>query len=77
MACSPTYGQQKCKLTSECGSHFCLTNCTAIDAGVGVDVSGTCRKACTADTDCTDLGLKKPFCASDTCGHKACYEAPF
>ena len=78
VACSPTYGQQKCKTSTECGgSHFCLKNCTSVDAGPGVDVSGTCRKPCTADSDCGDLGLKKPFCASDLCGNKACYEAPF
>ena len=78
VACSPSYGQHRCKTSSECGgSQFCLSNCTAVDAGPGVDVSGVCRKRCKVDTDCTDLGLKKPACVSDLCGHSACYEVPF
>jgi len=78
LACSPSYGRQSCKVSSECGSaQYCNLSCTKIDAGPGVEVSGLCRKACVADTDCGDLGLKKPVCAGDTCGQKACIENPF
>ena len=75
-ACSPTYGQQKCKDTAECGNgQECRKNCPGADGGV--DATGICNLPCTTDADCGTLGLKKPYCAPDTCGRRHCAEAPF
>lgn len=76
-ACSPVYGRQACTKNADCGELTCELCSATGDAGSGTTVSGVCQKPCTADGDCASLGLKKPKCATDTCGAKFCIDSPF
>ncbi len=78
LGCTPPYGQQVCRGGSDCSAGFACDLCnTGGDAGAGVAKEGLCVKPCTADLDCGGLGLKKPVCASTSCGEKHCLDSPF
>ncbi len=79
VACTPKYGQEACKLSTDCPSgQFCDTGCVP-DGGStpGTTVSALCGKQCASDADCANLGLKKPKCFASTCGPSQCADDPF
>lgn len=77
MGCSRPYGMQSCKTGADCPTGQACILCNPPDAGAGEEVEGICRKTCSVDSECGDLGLSKPVCAKNSCGTGSCIDNPF
>ncbi len=76
--CTPPYGRQSCTKPTDCTDGQSCQICSATpDAGTAATTAGLCSLPCATDADCGKLGLKKPKCATNTCGETFCIDSPF